>query len=126
MNETINERINQLIRWSGLSKNAFANKIGERGFNIQNITGHQQTTPSAPLMGKIAKAFEEVSLEWLILGKGKMLKLEDEEKNISEEEYDKLRILNAEYSGQITMLKVLLKEKEEEILKLNINMREKE
>ena len=113
--ETVNDRINQVIRWSGFSKAAFADKIGEKRFNINNVTGAKQIGVSHSLLYKIADTFEEIDLDWLIKGKGKMLKVDNEFYSGMSDE--RIKILNAEYSGQITMLRALLKEKEKELFK---------
>lgn len=70
----INERFNQIIGtlFKG-NKSAFANAIGVTPSVVDNIVGKRQGKPSFDVVAKVS-ALAEVDLDWLITGKGEMLK----------------------------------------------------
>ena len=70
---TINNRIEKLIEHVG-NKSSFSRAIGVRPSVIQNITGQKQSKPGFLLIQKILTKFENLSADWLILGKGEMWK----------------------------------------------------
>lgn len=71
---TINDRVRQIIEvlFNG-NKSAFANKVGITPSVVDNIVGKRQGKPSFDVIEKIS-ALAEVSIDWLIMGKGEMYK----------------------------------------------------
>lgn len=69
---TINGRIRQIIQSAGITDSAFAKKIGV----TQSVIGsmfQRGTEPSAKVITSILLAYEDISSEWLLRGKGEML-----------------------------------------------------
>ena len=71
---TINERFDQIIGtlFKG-NKSAFANEIGVTPSVVDNIVGKRQGKPSFDVVEKVS-ALAEINIDWLITGKGDMLK----------------------------------------------------
>ncbi len=71
----INNRILQVIDYLGLNRNSFSKKIGiDNNVTIGNIVGGRQNKPSYDVLEKILQTFDSINSEWLITGKGEMLK----------------------------------------------------
>ena len=71
------DRIRQVIDYSQLSSSAFADTIGiSRSGLTHLLTGRNQ--PSLDVARKILAKFPEVSTEWLIMGMGEMLRLDEQ------------------------------------------------
>ena len=71
---TINERIKSLVDHFSQGNNSdFANKIGINEANVRNYIAN--TEPKFNVLEKIANNFE-INFEWLLTGKGEMLKTE--------------------------------------------------
>lgn len=72
----INERLHIVV--NGLfdgNKAKFAKAIGIAPTSISNyLSGKRQSTPSAEMLEKILNVVENLSAEWLLAGKGPMLK----------------------------------------------------
>lgn len=75
---TVNQRITKIITelYSG-NKRAFSNAIGVSAAVIENIVGKRQSSPSFDITNKILLSLDNINAEWLIIGKGQMLKTED-------------------------------------------------
>jgi len=74
---TINERIKSLVDHFSKGNNSdFANKIGINEANVRNYIAN--TEPKFNVLEKIANNFE-INFEWLLTGKGEMLKTEPKE-----------------------------------------------
>ena len=71
---SINERFNQIIStlFKG-NKSAFAAAIGVTPSVVDNIVGKRQGKPSFDVVEKVS-ALAEINIDWLITGKGDMLK----------------------------------------------------
>jgi len=69
---TINNRIELIIKDFGLNKNSFSNRIGVNPTVIHNII-KGRNAPGYDLMNKIALSFDNIDMNWLITGEGKML-----------------------------------------------------
>ena len=71
---TINGRFDQIIGtlFKG-NKSAFANAIGVTPSVVDNIVGKRQGKPSFDVVEKVS-ALAEINIDWLITGKGDMLK----------------------------------------------------
>jgi transcriptional regulator with XRE-family HTH domain len=76
----------QLVAAVGLKKNSFGKKIGVSPTSIGYIIGEKQNKPSFDLLEKVAKAFPEVRMEWLIRGEGSILKASEENDSDCREE----------------------------------------
>ena len=70
----MNERFDQIIGtlFKG-NKSAFANAIGVTPSVVDNIVGKRQGKPSFDVVEKVS-ALAEINIDWLITGKGDMLK----------------------------------------------------
>ena len=71
---SINERFSQIITalFNG-NKSAFASAIGVTPSVVDNIVGKRQGKPSFDVVEKVS-ALAEININWLITGKGDMLK----------------------------------------------------
>lgn len=67
---TINERIKEIRRSSGLSQTDFAERLGTTRGVITNLEG-EKTSPNEPFIKLICREFS-VSLAWLEDGEGEM------------------------------------------------------
>ena len=74
----LNERISEIINYSQLSASEFADEIEVQRSNISHITSGRNK-PSVDLLMKINERFPELEWDWLILGKGEMLKKDEQE-----------------------------------------------
>ncbi len=71
---TINARIKQIISLKQLTISSFSRKIGlVNGVTISKII-NQNRKPSSKTIGRIINAFSEINYDWLVNGKGEMLK----------------------------------------------------
>lgn len=72
---SINQRIQEIIDklFSG-NKRAFSIAVGIAATVTENIVGTRGTNPSFEVTSKIASAIENINTEWLLTGKGSMLK----------------------------------------------------
>jgi len=83
---TINDRISLIITHFGYNKNSFSKKIGiENNVTIGNIVNGRLNKPSFDIIEKILQNFDSISSEWLLTGKGEMLK-EPETKHIAKKD----------------------------------------
>ena len=96
-NKLVVERIGKIIKENNLSASSFAKMIGVQRSSISHILSGRNN-PSLDLLLKIHKAFDYISLEWLILGDNSMEKpsskienKHDSELIIEENEFDKKR-----------------------------------
>lgn len=69
----IQDRIQKTIEYTGLSKNAFALKIGVQPQTLHHIVSGRRTKPSFDILEKIASTLPFVNLSWLLTGKGDMI-----------------------------------------------------
>lgn len=73
--ETINERIDLLIKQLKMNKNSFSNHIGlSNSTTISNIIGGRKSFPSFDILEKIILSIDGINIEWLMIGKGQMFK----------------------------------------------------
>lgn len=73
MGNTVIERLDDLIKQLNCNKSSFARAIGMSQTSIATIFMRGKTL-STPLLESIMLTFPEVNIEWLITGKGEMLK----------------------------------------------------
>ena len=74
INQRIAEIINKLFR---NNKRAFSAAIGVNPSVIENIVGKRRSSPSFDITNKIISSIENINIEWLMTGKGEMLKIND-------------------------------------------------
>jgi phage repressor protein C with HTH and peptisase S24 domain len=81
--QTISERLGELISTLGYNVNSFSKEIGYSNNNVTigRIIADKEKMPSAETMQKISNKFPDVSLDWLITGRGAMLKNEQNQEN---------------------------------------------
>lgn len=70
------ERLQSLMRYLGLTGGKFAETIGVQKSSISHILSGRNK-PSFEFISRILSTYREISSEWLILGEGKMLKRSD-------------------------------------------------
>jgi len=90
---TINERIQEIIdkMFSG-NKRSFSAKVGIAATVTENIVGKRQSNPSYDVTLKIVSSLEYIDSEWLLKGKGQMLKADmlqksDEKDIVAEDQF---------------------------------------
>lgn len=74
MENAVIERINNIIAAKNLSARSFANTVGFNYSTLNNYLTGRRETIDTDLIVKIASSFDDVSIDWLITGKGEMLK----------------------------------------------------
>lgn len=74
MSNAIGARITQVIEAEGLTNNSFAKRIGVSAASIGYITGERQSKPGFDIIEKIASAFPDINMDWLVRGYGLMRK----------------------------------------------------
>ena len=112
----IKERIVKLIELKGVAKEKFFQKIG---MTSANFRGSAKNTPlNSNAIENILSEFPDVNLEWLISGKGSMLKSDTQALNVNSTS-SKHNGKSAANEPHNCIYKELLKEKEEEIKNLN-------
>ncbi len=94
-NKLVAERIGKIIKENNLSASSFAKMIGVQRSSISHILSGRNN-PSLDLLLKIHKAFDYITLEWLILGDNSMEKPSSKIENkhnseliIEENDFDK-------------------------------------
>lgn len=101
MNEqSINERIREIISLYRLSDRQFAIKIGV----TQSVIGsmfQKGTEPSAKVIKLTLSTFEDISAEWLLRGKGEMLISANQSKDENTERISRLVDTIATLQGTI-------------------------
>lgn len=80
---SINERIFKVLEYSKLSKSAFAQKLNISLAVMSHLSANRNK-PNIDMVSDICEAFPQISAEWLLLGKGNMLKDAKEENLISD------------------------------------------
>lgn len=75
------KRISKVIEKEGLNPTSFSKKIGVSDQVIRNIVTNERNKPGFDVLVAIIQTFDWLNSEWLITGKGEMLKLEDNQPN---------------------------------------------
>lgn len=68
------ERIQEIINYEGLNVSSFAKKIGVVDQSIRGIVVQRRNKPGYEIISKIIQTFDWINAEWLITGKGEMIK----------------------------------------------------
>jgi transcriptional regulator with XRE-family HTH domain len=71
---TFNARLAVFLAHVGLTSHGLSKRVGVTPSMIGSLTGARQGKPSYELLEKLAAAFPELSLEWLVRGEGMMLR----------------------------------------------------
>ncbi|WP_172914063.1 helix-turn-helix domain-containing protein [Capnocytophaga canis] len=106
------ERILKILEYSGLNKKQFAEKIQITSVGLNNYI-HQDRIPTTEILINIKHAFNNISIDWLLTGQGKMLLkgvLENQNIDMISEE------------KKIIQQKILHIERENELLKENCEL----
>ena len=73
--EPIGARLRQIIQYYGLNKSTFSYKIGlSNNATMVRIINDQDAGISFDVLQKIGKTYPEISMEWLVMGIGRMMK----------------------------------------------------
>lgn len=98
------DRLQEIIDYAGLNVSSFAKKIGVVDQTIRGIVVQRRNKPGFDILAKILQTFTWIDAEWLITGKGEMIKQENPAKT--------------ENSPSLTELIQYLREKDLKIEKL--------
>ena len=86
----INERITIFREYKSLKQVEFAKLIKVSRSTLSEIENRISNMPSTPVILSIANAFNDINIEWLLTGKGAMLKVDtDDTQSIDIEEFVK-------------------------------------
>lgn len=89
MNEIIS-RLKEFISYAQLTPRAFAIKIGFNYSTLNNYFTGRRTTIDIELISKTISTFDNLSVEWLLRGKGEMLIAEEQPSEAGNERLGKL------------------------------------
>lgn len=70
------DRLQEIIEYAGLNISSFAKAIGVVDQTIRGIVTQRRNKPGFDILAKILQTFTWVNAEWLITGKGEMIKQE--------------------------------------------------
>jgi transcriptional regulator with XRE-family HTH domain len=73
------ERFKKVIKYSGLSKEKFADKTGLSRAQVFRLAKEGEHNPISETLKKIKDSFPEINLNWLMSGDDEMLSYETEE-----------------------------------------------
>lgn len=74
---SVNQRIKSLIEYySSLTQRGFADKIGVSQSAVSSLFSSRENRPGLEMLQKIAIAYPELSLDWLLIGRGPMFRSE--------------------------------------------------
>ena len=82
MKHEINERIKIFREYKSIKQSLFAKLIGVSRSTLSEIENQKNYAPSTQLIIGIANAFDDINIEWLLTGKGEMLKNDIENSQI--------------------------------------------
>lgn len=86
MENSINQRIRELINSLGINDNQFAKTIGVTQSVIASMFS-RNTEPSSKVLIAILNAYANLSAEWLMRGEGNMLKSDKGLQKVTEKEF---------------------------------------
>ena len=90
MTSGINERITIFREYKSLKQTEFAKLIKVSRSTLSEIENRISNMPSTPVILSIADVFNDINIEWLLTGKGAMLKVDtDDTQSIDIEEFVK-------------------------------------
>lgn len=120
------EKFHSYLKEKGYGgRNVFERQIGKKEGYMTNAL-KKNTSISSDVLEKVMNAFPEVNIEWLISGKGKMIKEENEDKipNLPELEYWKSMAKSAQEMYEDEVKKVV--ELRLEMISLKAKLEEKQ
>ncbi len=115
---TINRRIDRLIRELGLNKSGFSRRIDVHPTVIGNIVSGRESKPSFEVLYRILVEFERVNATWLVKGEGEIFSDQDPYEQLKIEmdlQLEKCRQENINLKKELLLKDDLLKTKEEVI-----------
>ncbi len=71
--EDVRDRIALMIKVFAKNPNAFSAELGVPNTQIYNIIKGKRNKPSFDLLVKILETFPQIRVEWLVMGRGKMV-----------------------------------------------------
>lgn len=74
MDGDIINRIQDIIDWTKMSQRQFGTLIGFPHYTINNYLLRKRTTIDAKLLENIIETFDDINADWLLTGRGEMLK----------------------------------------------------
>ena len=80
------DRLQQLIEYQDMTVSAFARAIGVPDQSIRGIVVQRRNKPGFDLIVKIVHAFDWLNADWLITGRGEMIKKDEPTQNVSAKE----------------------------------------
>ena len=90
MTSGINERITIFREYKSLKQTEFAKLIKVSRSTLSEIENRISNMPSTPVILSIADVFNDINIEWLLTGKGAMLKVDtDDTQSIDIKEFVK-------------------------------------
>jgi transcriptional regulator with XRE-family HTH domain len=94
----ISERITIFREYKNLKQSVFARLIGVSRSTLSEIENGKNNAPSTSVIVGIANAFNDINIEWLLTGKGDMLKadIEDNKSVDIEKIVEKIREMNSQ------------------------------
>lgn len=107
METTIIERIRYIIEQEGESPRSFSNLIKFNYSTLNNYLTGRRNTIDSELIRRIILSFDNISAEWLLLGKGKMLNSErkkDIENNVVNNTFDESQYVSMKKYERIVNL----------------------
>lgn len=111
MGENFNDRVKQLIdKFAEGNCAKFAILIDEQPHRLTSVISKRQVTPKVDFVAKILTVFPEVDPDWLLCGKGTLLKTKSEYSQIEVNQY-KLKIETLEAEKQILLGQLLMWQK---------------
>ncbi|WP_455584858.1 hypothetical protein [Bacteroides sp.] len=114
------DRLQEIIDYAGLNVSSFAKKIGVVDQTIRGIVVQRRNKPGFDILSKILQTFTWLDAEWLITGKGEMIK---EESSVKTENNPSLTELIQYLREKDLKIEKLIEEKTE--LKIKFEMAKK-
>lgn len=116
MENTVIQRVELFCKKNNLSIRKFSQLINYPYTTINNYTSGQRKAIDVNLIIKTLSTFEEISPDWLLLGKGDMLRSNPEEAKYPPDNREVITLLLErieKLSGEVALLKKELEKKEE-------------
>ncbi|MBQ7819645.1 MAG: helix-turn-helix transcriptional regulator [Bacteroidales bacterium] len=119
MEEIVNQRIADVIKWSAMSQRKFAETIDISQMIISSLFT-RGSKPSCEMMRKIVKAFPQIDAHWLLTGEGKMIKEEENVQVVSVESEELPYITNDIVQSRNIDIRDLLESNSERVLRRSL------
>ncbi len=98
---TVNQRIEELIKYLGLNPNSFSKSIGLSGNSTISRIIKGQTMPSYETLSLIYKKYDWIDIRWLMTGEGEMVRSDMDKKDES------IDVLKEKIEYQESLIKTL-------------------